>query len=267
VSGPLFPYWRHRRPTRNFGDALTDLYRLRLLAAPSPADRGVYFLVGSVLDEAWLRRGLRFARERGGAAHYWTCGWRGSPVPDALLGAARVSAVRGPVTRRQLGLPADMPVGDSALLLPLLHDPPATAIRHRRLLVPHFNDPRRERMLRRPRDWGADAVASAEVDGIAAILAVVDAVARSRMVLAGAMHAAVAAAAYGVPFAFFADGFVDCPPKWDDLAASFGTTAVFTDGREGGPAALAAVPPPLRPLLDACPLAVRPEVLRRAAAG
>jgi polysaccharide pyruvyl transferase WcaK-like protein len=41
-------------------------------------------------------------------------------------------------------------------------------------------------------------------------------------ILAGAMHAAIVAHAYGVPFALFAYSYVDCPPKWYDWADSVG---------------------------------------------
>lgn len=266
MTGPLLPYWTWLDRQRNFGDALTELFRATLLAPLPDADRGVYFLIGSVLDDAWVRRGLRLGRERGGPVHFWTCGWRGTPVAPDLLDQATVHAVRGPLTRTGLGLPAGLPIGDAALLLPLLYQPPRTGVRHACLLVPHFEDPQRTAMLARPQDWGADGAVSPAVRGGADILAVIDAVARSRLVLCGAMHAAVVAIAYGVPFVFFRDGFLNCPPKWDDLAAAMGCEPVFAARRSEASAMTDARSPPLRALLAACPLPVRPEVLRRAAA-
>ncbi|BBK38056.1 hypothetical protein STAQ_31340 [Allostella sp. ATCC 35155] len=268
MNGPLLLYWSAGQQERNFGDALVEFYCQRLLAPPASQDRDVYFLIGSTLDDAWLRRGLAAARRRGGAVRSWTCGWRGTPVDPELLAQVEITAVRGPLTRAALALRPDLPLGDSALLLPLLHRPPRTAVRHGCLLVPHFSDPQREAMLARPQDWGADAAASPVIRSVADILAVIDAIARARLVLCGAMHAAVVALAFGVSFAFFRDGFLDCPDKWADLAASIGRPEEFAARRSEAGAITNRVDrsPPLRPLLDACPLPVRPAVLRRAAA-
>ena len=40
--------------------------------------------------------------------------------------------------------------------------------------------------------------------------------------MAGAMHAAIIAHAFGVPFAFFDIGHRDCPVKWQDWGTSVG---------------------------------------------
>lgn len=261
---PLLCYWTQPDPLRNFGDALTELFAALLLAPPGE-DRDVYYLIGSVLERAWIRRGLAAARHRGGAVHFWSCGWRGEPVAAELLDQVNVHAVRGPLTRSALGLRPDLPIGDAAMLLPLLYRPARTQVRHGCVLVPHLEDPQRDAMLSRPRDWGADLAVSPAVGGGADILRVVDAIARARFVLCGAMHAAIVALAYGVPFAFFRDGFLDCPPKWDDLAAAIGCRPAFAARRSEASAMTDARLPPLRPLLDACPLPVRPEVRRRAA--
>tara|TARA_R110000868_G_scaffold138843_4_gene353356 strand:+ start:11454 stop:14717 length:3264 start_codon:yes stop_codon:yes gene_type:complete len=49
-------------------------------------------------------------------------------------------------------------------------------------------------------------------------MAFIDAISSAKFVLAGAMHAAVTAAAYGVPFGFWDSESIDIPTKWEDIA-------------------------------------------------
>ncbi|MCC7275581.1 MAG: hypothetical protein IT561_23125, partial [Alphaproteobacteria bacterium] len=117
--------------------------------------------------------------------------------------------------------------------------------------------------------WGADNAISPLVGTPGALLAAIDAIRASRFVLAGAMHAAIVAMAYGVPFAFFADGHLDCPAKWTDLAESIGIAPIMVrshaEGRDAFTrhAATLRLPSQSR-LLDASPLPVRPDIRRRA---
>ena len=62
----------------------------------------------------------------------------------------------------------------------------------------------------------------------------IDQVASAEFVLAGAMHAAVIAAGYGRPFAFWNNGHLDLPFKWADLAASLSIENAFAPDLERG---------------------------------
>ena len=95
-------------------------------------------------------------------------------------------------------------------------------------------------------------------------------IAGADFVLSGSLHAAIAACAYGVPFAFFDSGHVDVPFKWDDFAASIGILPLFArtlaEGRAiyGDVLAATCRPPALSPLLHAAPFQVLPDMLLRA---
>ncbi|MGE0718028.1 MAG: polysaccharide pyruvyl transferase family protein [Alphaproteobacteria bacterium] len=268
-SRPSFPYWSPDGARRNFGDALAEL--LRGLFDLDRADpRDVHVLVGSVLAPRHLGDIAGMARRRGGRACFWGCGWRGEKVPPELLAQVTITAARGPRTIAELGLSPDLPIGDTALLLPLVYDRPRSAVRHRCTLMPHFRDPLRAQMLASPGRWGADNAVSPLVGNATELVAAIDAIRHSRFVLAGAMHAAVVAMAYGVPFAFFAEGFVDCRPKWFDLADAVGIPVIFARTSDAGRRVherIAATlrPPPLRALLEAAPLPLRPGILGRIA--
>lgn len=267
IVRPLFPYWSVGSSRRNFGDALSELLQ-RLFDVEDADPRDVYLLVGSVLDAEWIAAAADKADARGGRAYFWGCGWRGSPVPADLLGRVTITAVRGPRTIAGLGLPIDLPQGDPALLLPLLYRTPRPRPRYACTLMPHCADPRLAEMVEAPRRWGADHAISPLVDDARALVQAIDTIRASRFVLAGAMHAAIVAMAYGVPFAFFADGHLDCPAKWTDLAEGIGIHPImvrsFAEGRRAFASHARTLRLPSRTLLlDAAPLPVRPDVRRR----
>jgi hypothetical protein len=53
-------------------------------------------------------------------------------------------------------------------------------------------------------------------------------------VLAGALHAAIVACAYGKPFAFYSGAHIDLPFKWMDFSASINVPTVFARNAEEG---------------------------------
>lgn len=116
-------------------------------------------------------------------------------------------------------------IGDPAMLLPLLV-PRSRPLRGKTLFVPHICDERR-------RDYTADAIgcdliAQPETRSLEQLIALVRNISSVDFVLAGAMHAAIVAHAYGVPFAFFrhSGGYLDCPTKWADWMSGVTTAPV-----------------------------------------
>lgn len=262
-------YWLQDQPDspQNFGDFLTELFLDRLFVLPSvPAD--AYHLVGSVISEWQIQDDLRTmkVRRKDARVAFWGCGMRqDDPLSPKAMGHATFHGVRGPLTRDLLGLPADTVLGDPGLLAPLLHPPP----RRRKggtLCVVHLLDPQPLDDIARM--TGADRVVRAGITGTQAALGqMLDAIAGADFVLCGALHAAIVAAAYGVPFAFFDSGYVDVPFKWRDFAASVGIAPVFATTLAQGRTIHADSirphyrPPPLTPILAVAPFAVRHAML------
>ena len=265
-------HWLQDQPRRrqNFGDYLTRLFLDELFALPSwPAD--AYHLVGSVITESQMRRDLAAvgADPEQGSVAFWGCGLRDDrPLSAWARRRARFFGIRGPLSRDVLGLPPETVLGDPGLLLPLLHPAPPRPPRGERitLCVTHILEPRSAAEIRR--QTGVDRVVSAGIPGHpAALRRFIDLLARADFVLSGALHGAIAACAYGVPFAYFDSGYVDVPFKWADFAASVGLPCRFArslaEGRALWRAQLAPAlrPPPLLPLLGAAPFAPRQALL------
>jgi hypothetical protein len=62
----------------------------------------------------------------------------------------------------------------------------------------------------------------------------VDQIAGASFILAGSLHAAILAQAYGVPWAAYFDGYVDAPPKWLDWGDYLGIKINFVRDLEEG---------------------------------
>lgn len=259
-------YWTRGEAVRNFGDFLTELLLDRALITPI-VQSARYRLVGSALDRFVLGQDLA---PLGPDEHVacWGCGARDdSGLPPDTISRVRLFGVRGPLSRAALGLPDDTPLGDPGLLLPLFHEP-VRGIPDGALCVPHFFEPLTPEQL--IEQTGADRVLSPRVTNVAEMINLIDRICNAELVIAGSLHAAIVAAAYGTPFAFLDTGFVDTPFKWRDFAALVGITPNFartTDEAAGIAAANASamVLPPTLPLLGCCPWAIRPSVLFEAA--
>jgi len=167
-----------------------------------------------------------------------------------------------------LGLPADTPLGDPGLLVPLLQPisaAPRTA--GRTVCMPHINDPLgRDALLALA---GTDELLDPEVTSMEALSALLDDIAGADFVLSGSLHGAIIAAAYGRPFAFWNTGHIDVPFKWRDFAASIGHDASFVSNLAEGRAHHAAQTlklPPYAPILGCAPYAVRTAIWAKALA-
>jgi hypothetical protein len=267
-------YWRQDQPDglQNFGDYLTELFLEELFGAPCwPAD--VYYLVGSVIREQRIRRALAEFQTGPSLARlaFWGCGARDADGLAAdVMPHLTFLGVRGPLTRDALGLPPETVLGDPGLLLPLLVPRPNT-VTTPSLCITHFHEPRESLDIQR--QTGVDTVTPAALPrSLPALKALIRQIAGAGFVLSGSLHGAIAACAYGVPFAFFDSGYIDVPFKWRDFAASVGIPTVFARSLAEGRAMHADLIAPayrpvlLTPLLHVAPFHVRPDIMLRAMA-
>jgi tetratricopeptide (TPR) repeat protein len=270
IQGSRVLYWKGSVETRNFGDYITKLLLDRALLEPRlRASR--YRLIGSIIDDRNVEADLS-AVDDGGKIAFWGCGARDTQClrPD-LLERCAFFGVRGPLTRDVIGLPAETTLGDTGLLTPLLHPPAPNDRRHgRTICVPHFYEPRSDEELLEL--TGAEAVVRPTIaPSLDALEALLEQISGAAFVLAGALHAAITAHAYGIPFAFFDSGHLDAPFKWRDFATSINISAVFVDNVEDGRVVHDKVirkrarKLPLLPILENAPYHVRPSMLLAAA--
>lgn len=268
---PRLHYWLRGASHQNFGDYLAQFFLNTLLEYPK-IEADVFQFVGSVMDMPSIERDLR--RVNGafeGYAAYWCCGARSAePLPARFFDHALVFGVRGPLSRAALGLSDATVMGDPGFLLPLLHKARRDArTRGRTICIPHILDARGEAELLAAS--GADLLVSPSIRGDDAHLRLLlDEIASADFVLTASLHGAVVAIAYGVPFAFWDNGHLDVPFKWNDLAASIGIDAHFARDVAGGRRDHAERflphyrPLKLAPLLAVCPFTINPAVMLRA---
>ena len=225
--------WTLEDGTRNFGDALYEVLLSPDMRLDWEEDEDhLFFPIGSVICD----RSIEDALWRGMQPVFVGCGWRGEPLTTSLAQEAIFVGCRGPMTREELLLhDIDVPVTlDPAYELPGIvgaGDPNALTLVVRHILDPYGYDSDDLREL------GADAMHSPAVRDRGDVLRMIRTLSGARFVLAGSMHAAMVAHAYGVPFALLGGDYVDCPPKWEDWLASVGLgDPVFVDsvpeGRE-----------------------------------
>lgn len=124
-------------PFYNFGDALSPIVvrSLGLSVTWSRLDRANLTAIGSLLD-------LYKYVDSSPDALVWGSGLRGPQTEGEraviLAKVGRFLAVRGPMTRRGLGLPEGTPVGDPGILAPLAFDGRAPARSTAPAVLPHY---------------------------------------------------------------------------------------------------------------------------------
>lgn len=234
-------YWLKGEKDQNFGDYLTE-YLVDHLFLRTARDASQIRLIGSFLHN-WHIDGAAKQAESNQVRRLRTnlVAWGGgirergglSPENQKLV---EILSVRGPVSASELRLGAEIPLGDPALLLPALYGPVGREkFSGKSICVPHFNDRRSDHELLEISR--ADLVLRPNIEGSnEAIEAFINALCSASFVLSSSLHAAIVAAAYARPFAFWDPGFLDVPLKWQDFAESVGISTVFvttvTDGVE-----------------------------------
>lgn len=202
--------WKLDGVTRNFGDALYEvLYSSDSLLPLVQDDDKCHFLIGSVICNSVILEAINL----GLAPVFTNCGWRGEPLDRALVDQATFIGCRGPNTRNELarhGVAVSV-TGDPAGNIPLRI--PKSSSTGTTLMIPHVKDPL---TYDYDKDYhGVDEIVSTAVTDIQSIVDLIRKISGAKFVLTGSLHAAIAAHAYGVPFAIMRS-YVDCVPKWVD---------------------------------------------------
>lgn len=275
-------YWLKARATQNFGDMLSEILfhalTKRSIFSKSQGrlqqEYDVVHLIGSCISDWQIEKDLEHVRaDAGRRIAFWGCGLRSAepPRPD-LMAHCDVLGVRGPLTRDALGLPKTSPIGDPGLLLPYLYTPrKSEEVANQAICVPHFLESKSdEELLAMSR---CQLILRPNLPGnIDSVFNFVDILVSAKFVLAGALHAAIVAHAYGRPFAYFDSGYVDVPFKWDDFGASIDMPVHFVKTADDGLAHHEQTShrykmPPLANLLHCAPYKPSKRLLSVAAAG
>jgi len=223
--------WKPDEDTRNFGDALHEILVPQKQHYEWTFDqKNMHFVVGSVITNEIIRKTL----QRGLTPVFHGCGWRGEELAPELVAQCEFHGVRGPYTQEALAEAGVDTIisGDPAYQLPQLVAPGeanglAMVVRH--ISDTEAADPNTIHELK------GDALFKPAVETKDDIVEFIKKISGARFVLAGAMHAAIVAHAYGVPFALLDSGYIDCPPKWADWLASinYGSPVFVTNIIEG----------------------------------
>jgi pyruvyltransferase len=225
VAKPIQMYWWQSRRGGgivNFGDAIAPLLvrmvagREVIHASPRVAQlAGAGSVLGHVLDARWKRL------LSPGPARITI--WGSGSIAQADLRSAhwlRCAAVRGPLTRDALGLPASTPLGDPGILIARVVNAvvPKT---HRWGIVPHYVD----------QDLPVVA-ALAQANPGAVIIDVTDPdplktarrIAGCEFIISSSLHGIIAADAFGVPnvVAAWSDQVQGGAWKYHDYASGMG---------------------------------------------
>jgi succinoglycan biosynthesis protein ExoV len=203
--------WQGR--SRNFGDELNTLLWPRLLPGFFDDDPSSQFLgIGSILDGRHPDGGLKLVAGSG---------YGGYERPARLDASWLIHWVRGPRTARMLGLPAELGVGDPAVLLPLAWQ--AQAGDGRSIgFMPHFES---------AADGGwqqaAASVGVRLIDPRDDPLAIIAAIRACRALLSEALHGVIVADALRVPWVAIEPLAPIHRAKWHDWADTLGLQIIF----------------------------------------
>ncbi len=262
-------YWLRSKKTQNFGDSITQIL-LDELFYPLGVPATNIHITGSVISDLFVPDlgGDSADRPPGKPVVFWGCGVRGpNSLADGRRPNATILSVRGPLSASELRLGDTVPQGDAVFLLPALHTVrPVPEFLHRTVCIPHFHDSRSDQILKELS--GCDLVLRPNItNDPGEIRRFIDAIGSAEFVLSAAMNGALAAAAYGRPFAFWDNGHIDLPFKWNDAAALLGIPSDFCarieTARDHYESAIRPVlqVPSLWPSLAVAPLLIRPTGL------
>jgi hypothetical protein len=210
--------WKLDGETRNFGDALYEVLLPAKVRKEWEDDLvKLYFPIGSVICNEVIRESL----DQGFEPIFYNCGWRGEELNPDLVAQCEFYGARGPHTQAALlraGVSVDI-TGDPAYALP--GSIPAGEPNGLALCIRHIMDPS-DYTPNTIFEYKVDALFTPAVENKEDIVEVIEKISGARFVLAGSMHAAIVAHAYGVPFALMGGEYIDCPPKWADWFAQAG---------------------------------------------
>ncbi|MCI4665596.1 MAG: polysaccharide pyruvyl transferase family protein [Neomegalonema sp.] len=206
MRGKLKLFWAGgARRIVNYGDALSKPVLERLtgrpivFAKPATADIAA---AGSIFKSFMSTRWRRPFRGRFDPLVVWGSG---SLASDSLArtnyGAqwVEIRAVRGPRTRREIGAPEDLPLGDPGLLAPLLLDERTPTKAYAIGFVPHKDD----RYFSGLHDLVAQHRHAIAIDLTNPdLIEVTKTIARCDLIVSSSLHGVIVADALGVPNVF-----------------------------------------------------------------
>lgn len=150
--------------------------------------------IGSILDSYHRRKGVNPLRRRPWRAlHAWGSGYMNSKGMAYWPQRLTVHAVRGPLSLDKIGL-LNIPMGDPALLLPLIWPKPAKTTAPVSV-IPHFithADFVRSHSSSLPKNWRI-------IDLLGDPKTITEHIASSDVVVSSSLHGLIVADAYGVP--------------------------------------------------------------------
>lgn len=214
-------------PLRNFGDELSRTVVAEAFGedvAWAPPSRAKLFAVGSILERAIVGRE---------SCTVWGSGLRSHNALEARMThidrSTHFAAVRGVLTREQLGLPLNTPLGDPALLVRSLF--PHIQGGNGTVLLPHyraFNDPDAYGLIQRAEHLGWTVLSP--TDSLGKIVSVINA---ASIVFSSSLHGKIVADALGTPAVLVHFGHrTEDDYKYDDYLSVWGYRAEFIDVRE-----------------------------------
>ncbi len=202
---------------RNYGDALAEL-----VTPPSVYNnwfedtKHMFFPLGSVICNELISETLKMGLK----PVFVSCGWRGESLDPELVRQSEFISVRGPHSQAELakhGVDVEVSKDPGYLLPNILAKAAPNGLT---MVVRHIKDPSDYGEFTAHDEYGADYMLSPTVETINDTIETVHHISGARFVLAGAMHAAITAHAYGIPFALLDGPYIDCLPKWYDWFAS-----------------------------------------------
>ena len=180
----------YKDPGGNFGDDLNAWLWPRLIPALlDDRDDTLFVGIGSILDRRIPQEPRKFVFGTG-------VGYGLLPVLDEKW---QICCVRGPLTAKALGLPAEAAITNSAALVRTVVTPPVVKT-HKVSFMPHFRTPAHAASIGADL---ADICAHLDINYIdprGEVEDVIDGLASSRKVVAEAMHGAIVADALRVPW-------------------------------------------------------------------
>jgi succinoglycan biosynthesis protein ExoV len=199
-------YYTGKQP--NFGDELNLLLWPRLIPDVLAQAPDMLFLgIGTILSHDTPAKLGKIVLGSG-------AGYRRPPTLDSTWD---ILGVRGPLTARTLGLPQRMAITDPAVLLNQLYTAPVT-IRHRIAFMPHHDS-------QRLADWRCicQQLGIHYIDPCSLATAdIIDDIRRSGLLITEAMHGAIVADAFRVPWIPIVCYSHILRFKWEDWCLSLG---------------------------------------------
>jgi succinoglycan biosynthesis protein ExoV len=186
-AAPLQIYY-YKDSVGNFGDDLNPWLWPQLFPKPLELcfdDRTLFIGIGSILNQkipAHPEKKIVF----GSGFGYGT--------PPAITESWRFFCVRGPLTARALGLPENIAISDSALLLRELIEPAWTA-KYDAAFMPHHITAHYD-------DWRhvCESLSICYIDPRAPVTGTIDAIRKSSVLITESLHGAIVADAFRVPW-------------------------------------------------------------------